>query len=222
QTQTTQYIFMTPQMGPSVRKRELDVFGSNGSIMTMGPNGSSIPGMATFGDCGFPMTNSQGQRICRQCGHTGRIKDGKCVERWGPGPKGPGTICDRCRKKLKHVERRKTSNSMSLNALLHDQPAAIYPSGAPQAAPGSHTKRGSSHSGSDRSVHWTDTLPIHPSNSSRAPDLTGLSSSGVYSWQDRDRDHNCENGASPYHCSSHRSPTPHGITTLPQDDDDDD
>ncbi|KAF8148902.1 hypothetical protein B0H34DRAFT_735827 [Crassisporium funariophilum] len=26
----------------------------------------------------------------------GRYKDGKCVEKWGPGPMGPGTVCDRC------------------------------------------------------------------------------------------------------------------------------
>ncbi|CAE6438077.1 unnamed protein product [Rhizoctonia solani] len=40
-------------------------------------------------------TNTQGQRTCRQCGLPGRYKDGKCVEKWGPGPEGPGTVCDR-------------------------------------------------------------------------------------------------------------------------------
>ncbi|KAG8218141.1 hypothetical protein J3R82DRAFT_3678 [Butyriboletus roseoflavus] len=54
----------------------------------------------------YPPTNAQGQRICRQCGLVGRYKDGKCVEKWGPGPEGPGTVCDRCRKKMKRVERR--------------------------------------------------------------------------------------------------------------------
>ena len=44
---------------------------------------------------GFPATNDKGQRICRQCGLPGRYKDGKCVEKWGPGPSGPGTVCDR-------------------------------------------------------------------------------------------------------------------------------
>lgn len=44
---------------------------------------------------GFPPINAQGQRICRQCGLPGRYKDGKCVEKWGPGPEGPGTVCDR-------------------------------------------------------------------------------------------------------------------------------
>ncbi|KAH9900334.1 uncharacterized protein BXZ73DRAFT_85694, partial [Epithele typhae] len=159
-----------------------------------------------------------GQRICRQCGLACRYEDSKCVEKWGPGPKGPGTVCDRCRKKMKRVERRGTLDSMSLNAHLHNQPLAIRPSGAPQAAPGSYPNRRSSHSGSDRSVHQTDTLPTHPSHLSRAPSLNGLSSSAVYSQQDRDRDYDCENGASPYHRSSHRGPTPPSIATLPRDD----
>ncbi|KAH9483345.1 hypothetical protein JR316_0005451 [Psilocybe cubensis] len=45
----------------------------------------------------YPPTNADGQRICRQCGIVGRYKDGKCVEKWGPGPMGPGTVCDRLR-----------------------------------------------------------------------------------------------------------------------------
>ena len=44
---------------------------------------------------GYPPTNAAGQRICRQCGMAGRYKDNKCVEKWGPGPEGPGTVCDR-------------------------------------------------------------------------------------------------------------------------------
>jgi hypothetical protein len=44
---------------------------------------------------GFPAMNSFGQRTCWQCGQTGRQKDGKCIEKWGPGPQGPGTVCDR-------------------------------------------------------------------------------------------------------------------------------
>lgn len=47
------------------------------------------------GGSNFPATNAQGQRICRQCGLAGRYKEGKCVEKWGPGPEGPGTVCDR-------------------------------------------------------------------------------------------------------------------------------
>ena len=53
------------------------------------PTVPSIPGG------GYPSTNASGQRICRQCGQPGRYKDGKCVEKWGPGPEGPGTVCDR-------------------------------------------------------------------------------------------------------------------------------
>ncbi|KAF7776515.1 hypothetical protein Agabi119p4_4908 [Agaricus bisporus var. burnettii] len=64
----------------------------------------------------FPPTNAEGQRICRQCGLPGRYKDGKCVEKWGPGPMGPGTVCDRCRKKMKRVERRGTLEQQQLNA----------------------------------------------------------------------------------------------------------
>ncbi|KAG6850326.1 hypothetical protein H0H93_014901 [Arthromyces matolae] len=64
----------------------------------------------------FPATNEQGQRICRQCGMAGRYKDGKCVEKWGPGPMGPGTVCDRCRKKMKRVERRGTLESQQLSS----------------------------------------------------------------------------------------------------------
>ncbi|KAG9079058.1 hypothetical protein FS749_008877, partial [Ceratobasidium sp. UAMH 11750] len=40
--------------------------------------------------------------------------DGKCVEKWGPGPEGPGTVCDRCRKKMKRVERRGTADASML------------------------------------------------------------------------------------------------------------
>ena len=53
------------------------------------PHVSSLPGG------GYPAVNQQGQRICRQCGMPGRYKEGKCVEKWGPGPEGPGTVCDR-------------------------------------------------------------------------------------------------------------------------------
>lgn len=57
----------------------------------------------------YPPTNDLNQRICRTCGQPGRYKDGKCVEKWGPGALGPGTVCDRCRKKIKRVERRATA-----------------------------------------------------------------------------------------------------------------
>ncbi|KAJ1308173.1 hypothetical protein OPQ81_003889 [Rhizoctonia solani] len=71
-----------------------------------------------------PTTNTQGQRTCRQCGLPGRYKDGKCVEKWGPGPEGPGTVCDRCRKKMKRVERRGTADASVLaqGLAMHHHP----------------------------------------------------------------------------------------------------
>ena len=60
------------------------------------PNGTVVLGPPPVASSGsFPAQNAQGQRICRQCGLPGRYKDGKCVEKWGPGPEGPGTVCDR-------------------------------------------------------------------------------------------------------------------------------
>ncbi|KIO27748.1 hypothetical protein M407DRAFT_7162 [Tulasnella calospora MUT 4182] len=75
-----------------------------------------------------PTLNAQGQRTCRQCGQPGRYKDGKCVEKWGPGPAGPGTLCERCRRKMKRVERRGTQDAgflgqqIPLQALSSTQP----------------------------------------------------------------------------------------------------
>ncbi|KAG8967833.1 hypothetical protein FRC03_009236 [Tulasnella sp. 419] len=77
-----------------------------------------------------PALNAQGQRTCRQCHQPGRYKDGKCVEKWGPGPEGPGTVCDRCRKKMKRVERRGTLEAANLAA----QMAANPPTGVQIAA----------------------------------------------------------------------------------------
>ena len=61
----------------------------------LGASGSVISGPTNAGGGGYPPTNASGQRICRQCGQPGRYKEGKCVEKWGPGPEGPGTVCDR-------------------------------------------------------------------------------------------------------------------------------
>ena len=44
---------------------------------------------------GFPLVNRRGCKTCWQCGAAGREKDGLCVEKWGPGPLGRGTVCDR-------------------------------------------------------------------------------------------------------------------------------
>ena len=77
---------------------------------------------------GFPASNEKGQRICRQCGLPGRYKAGKCVEKWGPGPSGPGTVCDRCYKKMKRVERRGTLGSTSLSrSFLNARQVAGHP-----------------------------------------------------------------------------------------------
>ncbi|KAI4520036.1 hypothetical protein K525DRAFT_257975 [Schizophyllum commune Loenen D] len=41
------------------------------------------------------LLNAEGKRICGECGIPGRELDGKCVEKWGPGPKGRGTVCSK-------------------------------------------------------------------------------------------------------------------------------
>lgn len=64
------------------------------TLSFQGGSATAPPATALPGG-GYPPTNSLGQRICRQCGMAGRYKDGKCVEKWGPGPEGPGTVCDR-------------------------------------------------------------------------------------------------------------------------------
>ncbi|KAI1790672.1 hypothetical protein LXA43DRAFT_1083153 [Ganoderma leucocontextum] len=229
QSQTFQtHIFAPPVTGAPVKKSKLGATASlsgNGSVLTLGPTGSVISGPSTIGGGGFPPTNAAGQRICRQCGLPGRYKEGKCVEKWGPGPEGPGTVCDRCRKKMKRVERRGTLDSQNM-AAMHHQPAAIHPSGAPQAAPGSLTN--GRISGSDRHVHRTDTIQAHPSSQSQSrlgPSgthlLSGSQSGYVRHERDRDHDRDRDQGASSYHHSysasrsSQRGPTPPGIAILP-------
>ena len=123
---------------------------------------------------------------------------------------------------MKRVERRGTLDSQNLASHLHAAPAAIHPSGAHQPAPGSHTngRTGGDSQGSDRSVHRSDTIPVHPSAQPGrlGPTGTHILSQGGYARHDRDYDH----GASPYHSSAHaharavqRGPTPPGIATLP-------
>ena len=80
-----------------------------GTPLPAAPSVHSMVGAASLPSLppgGLPTRNDKGQRICRQCGQVGRYKEGKCVEKWGPGPQGPGTVCNRCRKKMKRVERR--------------------------------------------------------------------------------------------------------------------
>ncbi|KZV62985.1 hypothetical protein PENSPDRAFT_670009 [Peniophora sp. CONT] len=107
------HVFQPPVTGPPVKRtqtRPVDKAATLGDPMTS-PNGR---GSIILPPGGFPATNDKGQRICRQCGLAGRYKDGKCVEKWGPGPSGPGTVCDRCRKKMKRVERRGTMDPAAL------------------------------------------------------------------------------------------------------------
>ncbi|KAJ8584222.1 hypothetical protein M405DRAFT_827143 [Rhizopogon salebrosus TDB-379] len=110
------HIFAPPVTGAPQKK------GKPGSSANITQNGSPLPTPINITvptltpvpppsvplPTSFPPTNTHGQRICRQCGLPGRYKEGKCVEKWGPGPEGPGTVCDRCRKKMKRVERRGT------------------------------------------------------------------------------------------------------------------
>jgi len=107
------HIFAPPVTGaPPVRKSNTST-----NVASSLSRGGSLAGNLShhqthvLGPGGYPPTNAQGQRICRQCGLVGRYKDGKCVEKWGPGPEGPGTVCDKCRKKMKRVERRGTIES---------------------------------------------------------------------------------------------------------------
>lgn len=85
---------MIPSCLSPAASRSIPVADESHLLLT-GPNGSVISGPSVMGGGGFPPTNAQGQRICRQCGLPGRYKEGKCVEKWGPGPEGPGTVCDR-------------------------------------------------------------------------------------------------------------------------------
>lgn len=103
--------FLPPQLGPPQPKK---IYHNSKSI-TLPPGNGSIPGGAAAppGPGGNAIRgpgpgppNGQPVRTCKSCGEPGRYKDGRCVEKWGPGPHGPGTVCDRCRKKMKRVEKR--------------------------------------------------------------------------------------------------------------------
>ncbi|KAI0637471.1 hypothetical protein C8Q77DRAFT_1048325 [Trametes polyzona] len=228
------HIFAPPVTGAPVKKSKLSASGSslsaNGSMMTIGPTGSVISGPSSMGGTTFPAVNEHGQRLCRHCGQVGRYKEGKCVEKWGPGPEGPGTVCDRCRKKMKRVERRGTLDGHNLQ-ILHP-PAAIHPSGAPQPAPSSAPMNGRS----SGSLHRSDTLHVHHSSSQvqtrgLAPTATHIISSsnssprGSYIRHERDREYerDRDHDASPQHSQyssgsrpAQRSPpTPPYIATLP-------
>ena len=75
----------------AVPAAQLMTLGPTGTIVSGGGGGESSAGAASVD----PAVRFPGLRTCRQCGMPGRYKDGKCVEKWGPGPQGPGTVCDR-------------------------------------------------------------------------------------------------------------------------------
>ena len=112
---------------------------------------------------GFPASNEKGQRICRQCGLPGRYKDGKCVEKWGPGPEGPGTVCDRCRKKMKRVERRGTLDPHSQNTTSFVHPRVVHAPVQERDHVHAAAAAVATPQGSDRSIGRTDTVVVpHP------------------------------------------------------------
>ncbi|TEB23673.1 hypothetical protein FA13DRAFT_1405771 [Coprinellus micaceus] len=113
----------------------------------------------------FPAQNADGQRICRQCGQPGRYKDGKCVEKWGPGPAGPGTVCDRCRKKMKRVERRGTLETLAQAQQLAAQASSLS-SAIHQSQSQSQSQsqiQSQTQGGSEKGLQRTDTLPANAS-----------------------------------------------------------
>ncbi|KAE9404655.1 hypothetical protein BT96DRAFT_412596 [Gymnopus androsaceus JB14] len=112
QVQYQTHVFAPVQTGAPVKKTKFNNTGSGANIaeephsnspapnppVAISTSTNSLP-LASVNlapaTSPFPPTNEQGQRICRQCGMPGRYKEGKCVEKWGPGPMGPGTVCDR-------------------------------------------------------------------------------------------------------------------------------
>ncbi|THH20018.1 hypothetical protein EW146_g1259 [Bondarzewia mesenterica] len=206
------HIFATPVTGPPGKRAKLTREGSltlpssslpaapiavvrANSIVDPPPRSAPVP--APTGS--YPPTNDKGQRICRQCGLPGRYKDGKCVEKWGPGREGPGTVCDRCRKKMKRVERRGTMpgpDPSLAHPPSHLHPHASFPVPSVSASRARSLQHISDRDGaalvgsqgSDRSVHRTDTVLVHPSpsiahlsvkpESSRSPQARSTASSG--------------------------------------------
>ncbi|KAG6902822.1 hypothetical protein C0995_011309 [Termitomyces sp. Mi166 len=147
------HIFAPVVTGAPVKKTKFPQPSSSTASIPQGPS----PGETTVPPppvAAFPATNEQGQRICRQCGMAGRYKDGKCVEKWGPGPMGPGTVCDRCRKKMKRVERRGTLENQQHQQQQQQQHTAQLIGSATI----SHLPRPQFHT----AVHRADTLPAIP------------------------------------------------------------
>ncbi|KAL5536179.1 hypothetical protein ACEPAF_4284 [Sanghuangporus sanghuang] len=157
-------------------------------LMTLGPGGVVVSGGGQAASAipggGFPPYNEAGQRICRQCGVPGRYKDGKCVEKWGPGPEGPGTVCDKCRKKMKRVERRGTLDG-SVAAAQHQAFLAQRQSQPQLSSQGNAITMAPSHSSShnqSRTSLRSDTLVVDPSGleiSSSSQSKNGRKSSWI-------------------------------------------
>lgn len=106
------------------------------SVISLPPVPGPVPPASVY-----PPTNEVGQRICRACGRPGRYKEDKCVEKWGPGPLGPGTVCDRCRKKMKR-EASSLQVSQPLQSQQQQQPPPPPPSSSPSQQPPSHRSAG--------------------------------------------------------------------------------
>lgn len=179
-----------------------------------------VPAAVTHSHAPYPPTNAQGQRICRQCGLAGRYKDGKCVEKWGPGPEGPGTVCDRCRKKMKRVERRGTIESQNQShshiGQQHNQSAAASLAHAHSMA--AHGDR----------VTRTDTMPVTVGIGSGGTQLiahaTQMPSFISKDRRDRERIPTSSLAPPPSHTprsgdSQREPPSPPAIATLQADDD---
>jgi hypothetical protein len=122
--------FLPPQSGPPMPKKIYhhkdtgQVIGSQHAGLAPALNGAADPNSAAQRNAiaaGYMTSDGQRKRTCRQCGQPGRYKENKCVEKWGPGPEGPGTVCDRCRKKMKRVEKRATQDSAMMAANHHHQ-----------------------------------------------------------------------------------------------------
>jgi hypothetical protein len=185
QYQTLQtHIFAPPVTGPPGKKpkasgkkhsspiiRRSSWTHSEGTPVSAAPSVRSVAGAASLPSLppgGYPAVNDKGQRICRQCGMPGRYKDGKCVEKWGPGPEGPGTVCDRCRKKMKRVERRGTLDPHS------QTPSFVQPRTHASIQEREQMHGASASQGTDRSISRTDTVVVpHPASSQPAQPYGG-------------------------------------------------
>ncbi|KAF5389507.1 hypothetical protein D9757_004191 [Collybiopsis confluens] len=201
QVQYQTHVFAPVQTGAPVKKGKFNNTGGNASHTNVAeenysnpPANNPAPVAATNSTSSLPLTsvnlapatspypptNEQGQRICRQCGMPGRYKEGKCVEKWGPGPMGPGTVCDRqvvfsenikpCRKKMKRVERRGTIEQAQMlaaqQASNRSQPSI--------GNGGSFTFSGVPREGSSAKLSRTDTVLVD--SSGRHFDETAVSS----------------------------------------------